>query len=151
MRTCGCLTALRSEAPTSLGLVVNTISAPSAIACSTRASAFSPGTALKYAVVSTLPGKTASSWVRPNSCWLVHALVSGVRSWTKATFRWLGPAGRIPGSRRLKSPFCWGAGSAGLSLTVTGSSFCSARTSSHRASSFSLSWAGVLSCNSFLG
>ena len=47
MRTVGCLTAERRLAPTSLGLVVNTMSAPLEMAVSISRSAFRPGTALK--------------------------------------------------------------------------------------------------------
>ena len=71
--------------------------------------------------VSTLPSNTVSSWVRPNSCWLVQELVPGARSCTKATFKWLG-AVCLPGRIKSSRPVCFGA--AGLSLTCTGSDFC---------------------------
>ena len=57
---------------------------------------------VEVAAVSTLPSNTVSSWVRPNSCWLVQELVPGARSCTKATFKWLGAVclpGRIKSSR----------------------------------------------------
>ena len=45
---------------------------------------------VEVAAVSTLPSNTVSSWVRPNSCWLVQELVPGVRLMHKGNLQMAG-------------------------------------------------------------